>query len=113
MSQIEILHNPRCSKSRQTFELLKENGVELKITEYLQEPFSAKEIEGISKKLGLPPSQFLRKGEFKKLGITKADTEEGIIAQMTKYPILIERPIVINGNRAKIGRPPESVLDIL
>lgn len=113
MSKVEILHNPRCSKSRQTLEILRENGIEFKIIEYLQEPLSENEIKEISQKLGLPPSQFVRKGEFKKLGITIAETEEGIIQQMAEHPILIERPIVINANRAIIGRPPESVKDIL
>jgi arsenate reductase (glutaredoxin) len=113
MSQVEILHNPRCSKSRQTLELLTNNGVDVKITEYLKTPPSTKEIKEISIKLGLKPSQFVRRGEYKKLGFAIADTEEGIIKQMEEYPILIERPIVINADRAKIGRPPESVLLIL
>ncbi|MBF0432542.1 MAG: arsenate reductase (glutaredoxin) [Fibrobacteria bacterium] len=113
MSKIEILHNPHCSKSRQTLELLNNQGLELKITEYLDTPLSREEIEVIASKLGLKPSQFLRKGEFAKLGIQMAETETGIVKQMTEHPILIERPIVINGGKAKIGRPPESVLEIL
>lgn len=113
MPQIEILHNPRCSKSRLTLDLLIEKGVDLKVTEYLQDSPSAKQIEDIAAKLGLKPSQFLRKGEYARLGIAAAESEEGIIKQMEEFPILIERPIVINGNRAKIGRPPESVLEIL
>lgn len=113
MSQIEILHNPRCSKSRQTLQVLIDNGVEPTIIEYLKEPRSAAEIQTLSTKLGLKPSQFLRKGEYKKLDICIAETEEGIIQQMEQYPILMERPIVINGDRARIGRPPESVLEIL
>lgn len=113
MSQVEILHNPRCSKSRQTLELLQNKIADIRIIEYLKQPLSAKEIENISAKLGLKPSQFLRKAEYKKLGIAAGETEEEIISQMAEHPILIERPIVINGNQAKIGRPPESVLEIL
>jgi arsenate reductase (glutaredoxin) len=113
MSQVEILHNPRCSKSRQTLELLNDKGLAPKIIEYLQTPLSGEEIEAIAGKLGLKPSQFLRKGEFAKLGIQMAETEAGIVEQMNEHPILIERPIVINGGKAKIGRPPESVLEIL
>lgn len=113
MSQVEILHNPRCSKSRQTLEVLTSNGVEPKIIEYLKTPPTAKEIKDISTKLELKPSQFVRKAEYKKLGISKAETEDGIIKQMEENPILIERPIVIKGDKAKIGRPPESVLEIL
>ncbi|MBN1586263.1 MAG: arsenate reductase (glutaredoxin) [Candidatus Omnitrophica bacterium] len=113
MTEVEILHNPRCSKSRQVLELLAQRGLEPKITEYLREPPSAAAIEGIAAKLGLKPSQFLRKGEYAKLGITQAETEAGIVRQMEEHPILIERPIVIRGNRAKLGRPPEAVLEIL
>jgi len=113
VSQIEIIHNPRCSKSRKTLEILTDRGFEPKIIEYLQDPLSAEEIQLIASKLGLKPSQFLRKGEYTQLGITAAETEDGIIRQMEQYPILIERPIVINGNRARIGRPPEFVFEIL
>jgi len=113
MSQIEILHNPRCSKSRKTLEILTKEGIDLKITEYLIKSPTAEEINIIAEKLGLKPSQFVRKGEYSKLGITFADTEAEIIKQMEEYPILIERPIVINGSQARIGRPPESVLEIL
>lgn len=113
MSQIEILHNPRCSKSRQTLEFLTGKGVDLKITEYLQASPSVEDIENIATKLGLKPSQFLRQGEYAELGIEMADTEAGIVSQMVEYPVLIERPIVINGDKAKIGRPPESVFEIL
>ena len=113
MSQVAILHNPRCSKSRKTLELLNKREIDLKIIEYLQAPPSSAEIQNISSKLGLKPSQFVRKGEYKKLGITIAETEDGIIRQMEEFPILIERPIVICGNIAKIGRPPESILEIL
>jgi len=113
MSQIEILHNPRCSKSRKTLEILSDRGADLKVIEYLIEPPSAEELKIIAAKLGLKPSQFLRKGEYAKLGITVAETEDGIICQMEQYPVLIERPIVINGKRARIGRPPEAVLEIL
>ena len=113
MSQIKILHNPRCSKSRQTLEILSDRGADLKVIEYLNEPLSAEQLKIIATKLGLKPSQFLRKGEYAKLGITAAETEDGIICQMEQYPILIEHLIVINGKRARIGRPPEAMLDIL
>ncbi|MBT3376732.1 MAG: arsenate reductase (glutaredoxin) [Lentisphaerae bacterium] len=113
MSQIEILHNARCSKSRKTLEILTDRGSDPEIIEYLQEPLSADDIRLLASKLGLRPSQFLRKGEYAELGIVAAETEDGIVRQMEQYPILIERPIVINGDKARIGRPPESVLEIL
>ena len=113
MSIIEIIHNPRCSKSRAALELLKNQGIAPEINEYLRNPLSAEQLEQISAKLGLEPSQFLRKGEYKKLGIEMAQTEKGIIKQMAEYPILIERPIVIKGDSARIGRPTESILEII
>ena len=113
MSQIEIVHNPRCSKSRKALEILMERGLNPKIIEYLQEPLSLDKIKVMASKLELKPSQFLRRGEYAKLGITVAETEDGIIRQMEQYPVLIERPIVINGGKAIIGRPPESILKIL
>ena len=113
MSKLEIFHNPKCSKSRQTLEILQKKGLEPTIIEYLKTAPNKEEIEAIAKKLELKPSQFLRKGEFAKLGIQVAETEAEIIKQMVEHPILIERPIVINGAKAKIGRPPESILEIL
>lgn len=113
MAKIQILHNPRCSKSRQTLELLKSNDIEPEIVEYLKQPLDQKQIQSLLKKLGLKPSEFMRKSEFAKLGLKPDHTEEGIIRQMVSNPILIERPVVVNGNKAKIGRPPESVLDII
>lgn len=113
MSTIKIIHNPRCSKSRAALELLNTKGLSPEVTEYLQKPLTVEELEQISHKLGLKPSQFLRKGEYSKLGIEMAESEEGILKQMAQNPILIERPIVINGDKARIGRPTESILEII
>lgn len=113
MSKIEIIHNPSCSKSRAAFELLNSKKLSLEVTEYLKTPLSADKLEQIASKLGLKPSQFVRKGEYTKLGIEMAETEKGVIKQMVEYPILIERPIVIHGDHARIGRPTESILEII
>lgn len=113
MPTIQVLHNPRCSKSRATLALLEDNGVEYEVLEYLKRPFTTKNLKDISAKLGLKPSQFMRKGEFAKIGVEPATTEENILQQMAEHPILVERPIVINGDKARIGRPPEAILDIL
>lgn len=113
MQKIEIIHNPRCSKSRAALELLNNKGLSPEVTEYLQKPLSVEQLEQISSKLGLKPSQFLRKGEYSKLGIDMAESESGILKQMAEYPILIERPIVINGDKARIGRPLESIYEII
>lgn len=113
MSTIQILHNPRCSKSRQTLELLQAQGLSPEVIDYLNQPLNKAQIESLSAKLGLQPSEFVRKAEFAKLGIQPEPTEQGLVRQMVEYPILIERPIVINGQQARVGRPPESVLEIL
>lgn len=116
MSDIQILHNPRCSKSRQTLNLLEEKGIEPDIIKYLDTPPSAEELKTILSKLGLSARDLLRKGEdeYKQLNLKDPKlSEDELIQAMVAHPKLIERPIVIHNNQAKIGRPPESVLDIL
>jgi arsenate reductase len=113
---VTIYHNPRCSKSRQTLTLLEEKGVKPKIVDYLKEPPSAVELKRILKKLGLKPRDVMRKGEsvYAELGLEDKDLkDDALIARMVENPILIERPIVVAGDKAAIGRPPEAVLKIL
>lgn len=115
MSQVTIYHNPRCSKSRQTLELLKQNDIEPEIVEYLKTPPNAAELKDILEKLGLSADQLMRKKEdvYKELGLAGINNEDELVTAMVNNPKLIERPIVIQGNKAAIGRPPEAVLDIL
>lgn len=111
-----IWHNPRCSTSRKTLELLAAKGIQPTIVEYLKTPPSGAEIERVAGLMGKPARHFLRTKEplAKELGLTgPAVTDKMIIAAMVKDPILIERPIVIAGSRAALGRPPEAVLEIL
>jgi len=113
---VTIYHNPRCSKSRATLALLEEKGVTPKIVDYLKEPPSAAELKRILKKLGLKPRDIVRKGEsvYAELGLNDKDLKDDeLLALMVENPILIERPIVVSGEKAAIGRPPESVLKIL
>jgi arsenate reductase len=113
---IEIFHNPRCSKSRATLALLQERGYQPTVRLYLEDPPSRKEVQVILDKLGITARELLRKGEseYRDLGLADpALGESALIAAMTANPRLIERPIVLTGDRAAIGRPPESVLDIL
>jgi len=113
---VTIYHNPRCSKSRETLALLEEKGVPHKIVEYLKDPPSAAELKRILKKLGLKARDIVRKGEaaYADLGLNDRDaTDDELLALMVKNPILIERPIVVSGGKAAIGRPPEAVLKIL
>lgn len=113
---VRILHNPRCSKSRATLELLRERGVEPEITLYLDSPPSRDELRSILKQLGLRPAELVRKNEveFRELGLDAPGiTDEQLLDAMTCHPRLIERPIVLTNGRAAIGRPPEAVLAIL
>lgn len=112
---VTIYHNPRCSKSRQTLALLEERGIEPKIITYLETPPSANTLKAVLKKLGMRPRQILRKGEdvYKSLGLNNENlTDAQLIEAMVANPILIERPIVVNGDKAALGRPPEQVLSI-
>ena len=111
-----IYHNPRCSKSRQTLALLEERGIAPRVVDYLKTPPSAAELKTILKKLGLRPRDLMRKGEplYAELGLKDRDLDDdALIALMVANPILIERPIVVSGGKAALGRPPESVLEIL
>lgn len=113
---IRIFHNPRCSKSRATLALLQEQGVEPEIRLYLDSPPNADELRSILKKLGKTPRELMRKGEaeFREQNLNnEALTDDELILAMVSTPKLIERPIVLAKGRAAIGRPPESVLDIL
>lgn len=111
-----IYHNPRCSKSRQTLALLEDKGVELEIIEYLKTPPDQETLQDILTKLGIEPMDLIRKGEsiFDELTLSdKATDMTALVNAMIEHPILIERPIVLANDKATIGRPPESVLDIL
>lgn len=113
---ISIFHNPRCSKSRATLALLQEQGVEPDIRLYLESPPDANELSSILQKLGKSPRELMRKGEseYRELGLNDETlSDDELIQAMVSAPKLIERPIVLANGRAAVGRPPESVLDIL
>ena len=111
---ITIYHNPRCSKSRATLALLHEHGHSPEIIEYLKAPPDRSTVHTLASKLGLSVSDIVRTGEqvFKDNDLTNANDDE-LAAAISEHPILLQRPIVVSGDRAAIGRPPESVLDIL
>jgi len=113
---IKIFHNPRCSKSRQTLQLLEDNNVQPQIIEYLKQAPSKAELESVLNLLGMNPRELMRKGEsvYKELNLADESlSKDQLLAAMLKNPILIERPIVLANGKAAIGRPPESVLDII
>ncbi len=115
--KVTMWHNPRCSKSRQTLQLLQERGIEPEIVKYLETPPSADEIREVLRLLGFSSARQLmrtKEKEYKELGLKDVDDEDRLIAAMVEHPRLIERPVVIvedeKGKRAALGRPPENVL---
>lgn len=115
MKKMKIYHNPRCSKSRQTLQIIKDAQVEVEIIEYLKEIPTIEEMEMLLMKLNLKPKDIVRKGEavYKEKFKNSDFNDDEWIKIMIEYPKLIERPIVIKGNRAVLGRPPENVLDLI
>lgn len=113
---VRMFHNPRCSKSRATLDLLRERGIEPEITLYLETPPNAEELDYILELLGRQPRELMRSGETEYAEQELDDpqlTRAELIAAMVATPKLIERPIVLANGKAAVGRPPESVLDIL
>lgn len=111
---VTLYHNPRCSKSRATLAVLQEKGIEPEIVEYLNDPPSADELKRILAMLGIGPRDLMRRKEAKEAGLDDPGlSDDALIAAMVANPIVIERPIVVSNGQARIGRPPESVLEIV
>lgn len=116
MNDLTIYHNPRCSKSRQTLQIIKDQGIQPTIVEYLKTTLKKSELENISRLLNKRPKDFVRKNEFdfKKNNIKDiVENDIELINKMVKFPKIIERPIVLSKNKAVIGRPPENVFVLL
>jgi arsenate reductase len=116
MSKVEIWHNPRCSKSRAALELLKAQDIDPKVVLYLENAPTAERIDAVLRLLGFEPRELMRKAEepYKKLRLDDPKrSRDELVEAMATHPILIERPIVIAGRRAVVGRPPERVLEVL
>lgn len=114
--RVTIYHNPRCSKSRQTLELLQARGIDPDVVAYLETPPDAATLRRLLSQLGLTPRQLMRRGEerYRELGLDDpALDDDALIRAMVDNPILIERPIVVSDQGARLGRPPENVLAIL
>jgi arsenate reductase len=111
---LKYYHNPRCSKSRAALQLLRDRGIEPVVVEYLETPPSAEELRRIVDLLGIPPRQLLRRKEAREAGldVDRLD-DDALIAAMIAHPIVIERPIAVTETAARIGRPPENVLEIV
>lgn len=116
MSDYTIYHNPRCSKSRQTLQLLADNGIDPDVVLYLETPPTVQELTGLLSKLNIAPRQLLRKGEqaYKDLGLADLALADAVLLDaMCASPKLIERPIVVRGGSAVLGRPPENALSLI
>lgn len=115
MSKFTIYHNPRCSKSRNTLALLQEHGVSPDIVLYLETPPDRKQIRNLLSMLGMSAGDLVRRGEqdYKSCGLDRNSTDEEIVNAMATHPRLIERPIVVKGRKAVLGRPPENVLELI
>lgn len=115
MTTITLWHNPRCSKSREGLKLLQEAGAEVKVRKYLDDAPGEAEIRAVLDRLGLAPIDMMRTKEklFRELGLSRDADPDVLIRAMADHPRLIERPIGIRGDRARIGRPPENLMDLL
>ena len=112
---IKLYHNPRCRKSREALELLRDKNLEVNVVEYLKEPLSKEELANVIQLLGIHPADLIRKNEaeYKEHYKGKDLSSDQWIDAMVQFPKLMERPIVINGNKAIVGRPSENVLEVL
>ncbi|HTV90431.1 MAG TPA: arsenate reductase (glutaredoxin) [Stellaceae bacterium] len=111
---VTIYHNPRCATSRKTLALLRGKGIEPEIVEYLKTPYTATQLKRLLGELGLPAKALVRRKEAAAAGIDPAKlSEAALIEAMANHPIIVERPIVVSGNKAALGRPPENVLSVL
>ena len=115
MDKLTILHNPRCSKSREALKILEQNGINAEIVKYLDTPPSEDELRNILKILGINARDLMRTKEdiYKELNLQEVQDEDALIKAMAEYPKLIERPIIIKDNKAVVGRPPSKVLELI
>lgn len=111
--ELLLLHNPRCSKSRAARALLEDRGVAFAERRYLDEPLSQEELAELGRRLGRPAREWLRAREAAEAGLAGENDEEALLAAMARQPALMERPILVRGGRAVVGRPPEKVLELL
>lgn len=111
---VRIYHNPRCNTSRKTLALLREKGIEPEVVEYLTTPYTAAQLKTLLGQLKMPAKALVRKKEAAAAGIDPNRlSEDQLVSAMAKHPIIVERPIVVSGNKAALGRPPENVFKVL
>ena len=115
MSKLTLIHNPRCSKSREVLKIIEDNGVDIEIVKYLETPLTKDEIKELLEMLEINARDLMRTKEeiYKELNLKDVNSEDMLIDAMAQYPKLIERPIVIKDTKAMIGRPPSKIIDFL
>jgi arsenate reductase len=115
MRELTLYHNPRCSKSRAAKALLEERGAAFETVEYLKAPLSRQDLEALGRKLGAPPSDWIRtkEGAYGEAGLSSGSSQDAVLDAIVAHPILLERPILADSERAVVGRPPERVLELL
>jgi arsenate reductase len=113
--EVVLLHNPRCSKSRQALLLLADRGIPFVERRYLDQPLTRAELDELARRLGRPPAEWVRRKEaaYAEAGLGPASSDAELLDAMAAHPVLVERPIVVRGRRAALGRPPEALLDLL
>ncbi|MCG8592693.1 MAG: arsenate reductase (glutaredoxin) [Proteobacteria bacterium] len=114
-NELLLLHNPRCSKSRATLALLEESGVDFTVRRYLEEPLDAGELRELQSRLGKPLAEWVRSGEaaYAEAGLGPDAGDDALVAAVAREPVLMERPILVSATKARVGRPPEAVLELL
>ena len=113
--EVVLLHNPRCSKSRAVLKILEESGVAFRVRRYLERPLARTELDDLRQRLGLRPGEWFRIGEAeaRNAGLSADSEDESLLDAMAAHPILVERPIVVRGEHARVGRPPDAVRELL
>jgi arsenate reductase len=109
---VRIYHNPQCARSREALEYLKQQGVQLEVVEYLQNPLSVEELRQLVRMLGIAPSSLIRVADFKRLDLHPTNDYEKLLQLLAEHPIIMDRPIVVVGDEARIGRPLENLHDL-
>jgi arsenate reductase (glutaredoxin) len=109
---VRIYHNPQCARSREALVYLQQRGIEPEVIDYLATPLSVDELRQLLRMLGIAPSSLIRPSDFKRLGLQPTSDYEKLLALLAEHPVLMERPIVVVGNEARIGRPLENLHDL-
>lgn len=115
MNEAVLYHNPRCSKSRAAKQLLEEHGAAFRVVEYLKTPLTRAELAALARKLGRPAAEWVRRGEqaWQQAGLSEHSSDEELLDAIAAHPVLLERPLLVRGERAVVARPPERVLELL